>query len=168
MAPDAEPTGGLTGHVETEVRTLHSKMDRQIGAGEAERGAATAAATQSLDSAVVTGPVRGPARRTHVLYVRVTAEEKRRIVVRAQRTGLSLSRYLVRLALDGRAPPSAEERRRLEELLLLFQRTVRGVGHLRTEAESLRLFAMLPGIADDFLVAEETLTALVRELQKRL
>ena len=72
---------------------------------------------------------RGGPRRlyTHVVYVRVTEAEWKRLRERAARPALSLSRFMVRCALllpknPQAALPTPEERARLERVLFQFHR----------------------------------------------
>lgn len=129
---------------------------------------APAPPTPPEDGAAAPPPPAPPSRRTQVLYVRVTTEEKRRIVDRAHQSRMSVSRYLTRLALDGKAPPTVEERRRLEDLVALFKRTERGLRHLSAAAHEFKLFTSVPGVEEDFALAEQSISGLLRELSKRL
>jgi hypothetical protein len=108
------------------------------------------------------------ARRNQVLYVRVTPAEKETIVERAIQARLSVSRYLTRFALDGKAPLPGEEKKRLENLIILFKRTETGLRYLWEEANTYQLFSRMPGVEEDFSLAAQTLSSLIRELTKRL
>lgn len=107
-------------------------------------------------------------RRDQVLYVRVNLDEKKAIVAKAQTTRLSISRYLTRLALDNRPPPSEEERGKLEALIFFFRKTEGNLCRLRTVATRMRLFSSVPGVEEEFNAAIESLRGLNRELMKRL
>jgi hypothetical protein len=107
-------------------------------------------------------------RRDKVLYVRVNVDEKTRIVSQAQDCGISISRYLTRMALDKRPPPTTDERRQLEILLLMFKRTEVSLSRLQAEALQMRLFSVLPQMKEDFDAALGTTRGLIRELGKRI
>jgi hypothetical protein len=107
-------------------------------------------------------------RRNQVLYVRVTPAEKEFIVERAIQARLSVSRYLTRLALEGKSPLPADERKRLEDLIALFKQTERGLRYLWVQANEQKLFSTMPGVEEDFSLATQTLSGLIQELTKRL
>jgi hypothetical protein len=58
----------------------------------------------------------------HTLYVRATAQEKRRIETLARAAQVSASRYVVRTVLEGQPPPTEEERQELRTLRFLLEK----------------------------------------------
>ena len=114
------------------------------------------------------GKIIGTRRCDSILYVRATPEEKGRILQRAAAARLSASRYLVRTALDGRPPPTAEERERLEGWLRLFHRAHLSLTQLLTNAHALRMAGADTGIVQPLQETAEALERLVADIRRRL
>lgn len=110
-------------------------------------------------------------RRDRKLYVRVTEDERRRILERAHHAHLSISRYLARLGLDGKAPPGPEERQQREAILLVFRRSWEGLLYLEErldETATRQVVSDCPGLVQDITVARETLEDVIRAISQRL
>jgi hypothetical protein len=110
-------------------------------------------------------------RRDRKLYVRVTEDERRRILERAYHAHLSISRYLARLGLDGKAPPGPEERQQREAILLVFRRSWESLLYLEDrldDREIRHLVSDCPGVIQDITTARETLEDVIRAISQRL
>jgi hypothetical protein len=67
-----------------------------------------------------------------VIYLRATDDEKRHVFAMAKEARVSASRYLIRLATDGRAPPPEtirEELRSLRYLLAMAGSNLNQIAH---------------------------------------
>lgn len=103
-----------------------------------------------------------------IVFVRATADEKKRITARAKASGLSSSRYLVRLATEGRSPPTLEERQRVETFLYLVRRAGLAVTALRANAAGMRLVGATAPVVEELREAERLLRKLAEEIGRRL
>jgi hypothetical protein len=140
--------------------------EQPLRSSEVEEAEVLAPMQAPVETAV--SPQSTSRRRDKVLYVRGNTDEKTKIVSQARMCGISISRYLTRMALDKRPPPTTDERRQLEILLLMFKRTEVSISRLQAEAIQMRLFSVLPEMKEDFDAALVTTRGLIRELGKRV
>ncbi len=108
------------------------------------------------------------ARYSQIIYVRATEEEKTRICTRAHDASLSASRFLVRLAMDGRTPPGREEREYLERLLFLLKRASLNLQQLAGNVSAMRLSGASARMQYEFRDVAATLSRLAHVLRSRL
>lgn len=106
--------------------------------------------------------------RDEIIYVRATEEEKTRIYAKAEEANLSASRFLIRLASSDRAPPTREERERLERLLFLFKRTALQLERLSENVSALRLAGAGEHVRQEFAETARLLRDLTQTVRRRL
>lgn len=114
------------------------------------------------------GKVSSARRLRQTIFVRASEEEKAKIYAHAAASNLSASRFLVRGALEGKTPPTAQEREELERLLFLFVRGHDTLGQLLANTRALQLAGADTGIAAQLQELQRTLSALVQHVRKRL
>ena len=108
------------------------------------------------------------ARLGKIIYVRATPEEKERIYAQAAAAHMSASRFLARCALDGRLPPTARERARLEQLLYRFQKAHLSLTQLLANTRALRLAGGDLAIEEQLREAAGALAFLLEDIRRRL
>ena len=113
-------------------------------------------------------PLTAGNRRSEIIYVRATGPEKDAIYARASATSLSASRFLIRLATEGRAPPTREERERLERLLYILRRTMLHLRQLGANTALLRLAGASEEVKAEMAEAACLLQELARMVRGRL
>jgi hypothetical protein len=102
------------------------------------------------------------------MLVRMTEEERRTLGKRAHAAYLSLSRYLVQTAMEGKAPPTQAEREQLERLLFLLKRAATILTQLLGNARALRLMGADKEMEGYLENAVDLMTRLCNELKRRL
>src|SRR3712207_101336 len=70
----------------------------------------------------------------HRIEVRASRSEKERITALAQEARVSASRYLVRLAVEGKPPPTEEEREQLRSLRFYLEKVSTNLSQLAHRA----------------------------------
>lgn len=123
--------------------------------------------TPALQAAAVTTPSRG-GQYPETIYVRATRAEKERVRHNANKCGMSLSRYLVALALEGKAPPTDADRKRLGHLLFLFKRAETGLLQVTSHASELERAGLSESFQAELRETTQMLSALAAELSRRL
>ncbi|WP_395141995.1 plasmid mobilization protein [Armatimonas sp.] len=101
-----------------------------------------------------------------VVYARVTEQEWSTIQLRADQSGLSMSRYLVETGLRGKPPPTKADRARLQFLLYQFRRAAVAINQVATD----RLVMAVGGSETRQLLRETAslLEQLAQELTRRI
>jgi hypothetical protein len=110
---------------------------------------------------------KGPQKIYHrVIYARVTEQEWLTIQVRANGSGLSMSRYLVETGLRGKPPHTKADRARLQFLLYQFRRAAVAINQVATD----RLVMAVGGSETRQLLRETAslLELLAQELTRRI
>ena len=102
------------------------------------------------------------------LLIRMTDEERRVLGKRAHAAYLSLSRYLVQSAMQGKAPPTEAEREQLERLLFLLRRAATILTQVLGNARVLRLTGVDRDMESHLVNAVELMNRLCQALKKRL
>ena len=102
------------------------------------------------------------------MLVRMTEEERRVLGRRSHAAYLSLSRYLVQTAMEGKAPPTQAEKEQLERLLFLLKRAATILTQLLSNARILRLTGANREMESHLEAAVELMTRLCNELKRRL
>lgn len=102
------------------------------------------------------------------IFVRASEEEKGRIYDRAANSNMSASRFLVRGALEGKAPPTTEECEELERLLRLFLRAHNSLTRLLANTRQMQLAGADSGIEAELQEVLRALATLIRRLRERL
>lgn len=102
------------------------------------------------------------------LLIRMTDEERRVLGKRAHASFLSLSRFLVQTAMQGKAPPTQAEREQLERLLFLLKRAATILTQLLGNARVLRLTGVDRDMESHLVNAVDLMNRLCSELKKRL
>jgi hypothetical protein len=100
--------------------------------------------------------------RSAIIYVRATGPEKDAIMARANAANLSASRFLIRLATEGRPPPDREERERLARLLFILRRSTLALKQLSANTSLLRL----AGLSGEEKAEMEEAAGLLQELTR--
>ena len=102
------------------------------------------------------------------MLVRMTEEERRLLGKRAHASYLSLSRYLVQTAMQGKSPPTQAEKEQLERLLFLLKRAATILTQLLGNARALRLTGADREMETYLANAVDLMTRLCNELKRRL
>lgn len=102
------------------------------------------------------------------IYVRATDEEQAVIYERAKAAGVSASRYLARLATEGRPPPSQEEREDLRGIRFLLVKMATNLSHLTHATTQANLRGETGPGAEEIGAVLRGVAILSRELKKRL
>ena len=102
------------------------------------------------------------------MLVRMTEEERRLLGKRAHASYLSLSRFLVQTAMQGKAPPTQAEKEQLERLLFLLKRAATILTQLLGNARTLRLTGADREMESYLENAVDLMTRLCNELKRRL
>ena len=104
----------------------------------------------------------------HRMLIRMTEEERRILGRRSHAAYLSLSRYLVQTAMQGKAPPTQAEKEQLERLLFLLKRAATILTQLLGNARALRLTGADKEMEGYLENAVDLMTRLCNELKRRL
>ena len=104
----------------------------------------------------------------HRLLVRMTMEERKTLGRKAYGADMSLSRFLVSAASQGKPPASKEERATLESLMFLVKSTANILVRLLANARAMHLVGVNKDIEARLISAHDLLLRLLAELRKRL
>lgn len=102
------------------------------------------------------------------IFVRASEEEKSRIYDRAANSNMSASRFLVQGALDGKPPPTAEERVEIERHLRLFLRAHHSLMLLLANTRQLKLAGVDQDMEAHLQEVLRATATLIRSLKERL
>lgn len=114
-------------------------------------------------------PIPSKSAYPRTVYVRATEEEKARISARAKASGISESRLLARLATEGAAPPTLEEREDLRAVRLLLSRLASSLGEIAMRLDLAKTNPSAePPTVEEIAATVRVADALSRGLAKRL
>ena len=102
------------------------------------------------------------------IYVRTTDAEQAVIYERAKAAGMSASRYLARVATEGRPPPSQEEREDLRGIRVLLVKMATNLSRLTQETIQANLRGEAGPGSEEISAVLRGIAILSRELKKRL
>lgn len=143
--------------------TLFAEDDAARGSGRT--------ATETLSPSPPQTGARRPSRSRAfpcAIYCRTTVWEKQRIAQQAAAARVSLSRFLVRCAITGKAPPTNAEVERLERLAFRFQVASMGLKRLAAQASVLKALGAEPEMVNELDEMSDLLRALARDIARRL
>ena len=102
------------------------------------------------------------------IYLRASPEERQRIVRLAEDSAVSTSRYLVRLATEGRPPPSRAEREDLRSLRYLLQKIGNNLNQVAHRLNRAVYTGETPPTESEIASVVRAVRLLTRDLQRRL
>lgn len=123
--------------------------------------------TEAQQSPKAIKPSKGPQKiYPRVVYARVTDQEWNTIQLRANLSGLSMSRYVVEAGLRDKPPPTRADHARLQFLLHQFRRAIISINQVACDR-----LVMVVGGSDTRQLLRETaslLEQLTQELTQRI